>query len=48
LAIARVDADTDTAAAMCQNVNVLMVNADVAMYHAKQAGRNGYQYFVSG
>lgn len=29
-----------------KTAEALMVNADVAMYHAKKAGRNGYRFFV--
>ena len=31
-----------------RDVNALIVNADVAMYHAKRTGRNNYQFFVPG
>jgi diguanylate cyclase (GGDEF)-like protein/PAS domain S-box-containing protein len=30
------------------NEKLLLINADIAMYHAKHAGRNGYRFFVRG
>ncbi|MGH6960426.1 MAG: diguanylate cyclase domain-containing protein, partial [Dongiaceae bacterium] len=31
-----------------KNLTELMTNADVAMYHVKKAGRNGYRFFTPG
>ncbi len=31
-----------------KDVNLLKTNADIAMYHAKQAGRNSYRFFAAG
>lgn len=30
------------------DVNTLMMNADVAMYHAKKSGRNNFRFFTPG